>query len=134
MKETPCLLEGDDEAYVIVTILEICGFELSETISIPTREALEKQLEFGSELMTLLDRCEIGYLEYIVLGSFILKTGAALPQDLRERIIQTADWETDKWRWKGSNKKFQEERKDILKDFQYKIRVHKPGQITDIIC
>ena len=132
MKETSCLLEGDDEADVEVTILKICGFEASEPN--PTREALEKQLEFGSELMTLLDRCEIGYLEYIVLGSFILKTGAALPQDLRERIIQTADWETDKWRWKGSNKKFQEERKDILKDFQYKIRVHKPGQITDIIC
>lgn len=120
MKETPCLLEGDDEADVEVTILKICGFESFQPI--PTREALEKQLEFGSELMTLLDRCEIGYLEYIVLGAFILKTGADLPQDLRERIIQTADWETDKWRWKGSNKKFQEERKDILKDFQYKIR------------
>ncbi len=141
-KDTPYILEGDDEADVKIDILEICGYEISEDPYIyldddrpellPTRKMLEKQLKSNSRLMRHLDICEVGYLEYLILGSFILQTGAKLPDDLREKILKTADWKTEEWRWKDSTESFKNERRKVLRDFQNKIQNHKLGKISKI--
>lgn len=142
-KDGPYILEGDDEADIITEILEICGFEFSEDPYVyldndgpdllPTKEMLEKQLEPNSRLMRHLDTCEVGYLEYLILGAFILQTGIKLPEALKEKILKTADWKTEEWRWKDASESFKEERKKVLKDFQEKIRSHRPGIITTVL-
>lgn len=141
-KDTPYILEGDDEADVKIDILEICGYEISEDPYIyldddgpellPTRKMLEKQLKSNSRLMRHLDICEVGYLEYLILGAFILQTGAKLPDDLREKILKTADWKTEEWRWKDATESFKNERRKVLRDFQNKIQNHKPSKISKI--
>lgn len=140
MKETPYILDGDDEADVQIKILEICGFEFPEDPYnngpelFPSRKMLESQLNNpNSKLMKLLNNCKIGYLEYLILGAFILKAGATLPEGIKEKILKTADWETDKGRWDHCSKDFKSERKRILEDFQYKVKNHKPGKITRIL-
>ena len=88
---------------------------------LPTRENLNAQLlDPNSELNNLLSRCEIGYLDFLILGVLILKTGAIIPPELKAKILKTAAWETDEWRWKGLPKLFKEQRKEILKDFRSK--------------
>jgi hypothetical protein len=155
-KDNAAILGGDDESDVLWTLLEICGFDygeyerieeeidkkiiedaensvietLAESLPplLPTRENLNAQLlDPYSELNVLLSRCEIGYLEFLILGVFILKTGAVLPPELKEKILKTAAWETDEWRWK---EEFKEERKKALQYFRSKIENHIDGKIT----
>jgi len=72
-------------------------------------------------------------LVYMVLGALIIKSNANLPEDLREKIIDSADWEFElKNRWRKVNDEFIEKRKKILLDFQDKIRNHKSGKLTEI--
>ncbi len=70
------------------------------------------------------------YIAYLVLGYLILKTGSNLPDDLREKIIDAGDWENDRKEWKmedtDEDREFLDDRKEILLDFQEKIRNHKP--------
>ncbi len=150
------ILGGDDESDVLWTILEICGFDyeayerieeeideeilkgaenevieaLSESLPdlVPTRENLNAQLlDPYSELNILLSRCEIGYLEFLILGVFILKTGAVFPPELKDKVLKTAAWETDEWRWK---EEFKEERKKALQYFRSKIENHIDGKVS----
>lgn len=153
------ILGGDDESDTLWTLLEVCGFDyeeyerieeeidrkvfggaesveieaLAESLPdlVPTRENLNAQLlNPFSGLNNLLSRCEIGYLDFLVLGVFILKTGAVLPPKLKAKILKTAAWETDEWRWKGLPKLFIEERKKVLLHFRSKIENHVDGVIS----
>jgi hypothetical protein len=155
-KDNAAILGGDDESDVLWTLLEICGFDyeeyerieeeidekifkdaensvietLSESLPelVPTREDLNAQLlDPYSELNVLLSRCEIGYLEFLILGVLILRTGAVLPPELREKILKTAAWETDEWRWK---EEFKEKRKKALQYFRSKIENHVNGKVS----
>ena len=155
-KGDAAILGGDDESDVLWNLLEICGFnyeeyerieeEIDEKILedaensviealsdslpelVPTRENLNAQLlDPYSELYALLSRCEIGYLEFLILGVLILKTGAILPPGLKDKILKTAAWETDEWRWK---EEFKEERKKALQYFRSKIENHIDGKVS----
>ena len=155
-KDNVAILGGDDESDVLWTLLEICGFDygeyerieeeidkkiledaensvietLSESLPelVPTRENLNAQLlDPLSDLNDLLSRCEIGYLEFLILGTFILKTGAVLPPELKAKILKTAAWETDEWRWK---EEFKQERKKVLQYFSSKIEKHIDGKVS----
>ena len=153
------ILGGDDESDTLWTLLDICGFDseeyerieeeidkkiiesaedivieaLSESLPdlVPTRENLNAQLlDPNSELNNLLSRCEIGYLDFLILGVLILKTGAVLPPELKAKILKTAAWETEEWRWKGLPLLFKEERKKTLKDFRSRVENHVDGVIS----
>ena len=155
-KDNVAILGGDDESDVLWTLLEICGFDygeyerieeeidkkiledaensvietLSESLPelVPTKENLNAQLlDPLSDLNDLLSRCEIGYLEFLILGTFILKTGAVLPPELKAKILKTAAWETDEWRWK---EEFKQERKKVLQYFSSKIEKHIDGKVS----
>ena len=67
---------------------------------------------------------------YLVLGYFVLLTGSFLPDDLRTKIIDAANWGHEKGLWE---EKFIRERKFYLKDLQNKIRAHKPGVILHLV-
>lgn len=155
-KDDVSILGGDDESDTLWTLLEVCGFdyeayerieeeidekiledagdEVIEALSdslpelVPTREDLNAQLlDPYSELNVLLSRCEIGYLDFLILGVLILKTGAVLPPELKEKILKTAAWETDEWRWK---EEFKKERKRVLQYFRSKIENHIDGKVS----
>ena len=141
-KDDVSILSGDDESDTLWTLLAIIGFE-SEGYEdlvedddfdgdypelVPTREDLNAQLlDPYSKLNVLLSRCKIGYLDFLVLGFFILRTGAILPLELKEKILKTAAWETDEWRWK---EEFKEERKKALQYFRSKIENHIDGKVS----
>jgi len=147
-KDEASILGGDDESDVLWTLLEICGFDtegyleisddedidiLSDDLPplIPTRENLNAQLlDPYSELHVLLSRCKIGYLEFLILGVLILKTGAILPPELKARILETSTWKTEEWRWKKVPEKFRLERKKALQYFRSKVENHIDGQIS----
>ena len=144
-KDDVSILSGDDESDTLWTLLEIIGFDsegyedlieddnfnsLTDDLPelVPTREDLNAQLlDPYSKLNVLLSRCEIGYLDFLVLGFFILRTGAILPPELKEKILKTAAWETDEWRWK---EEFKEERKKALQYFRSKIKNHIDGKVS----
>lgn len=155
-KDDASILGGDDESDTFWTLLEIIGFDSEEYERIeeeidkkilegadnsviemladslpellPIRENLNAQLlDPYSELNVLLSRCEIGYLDFLVLGFFILRTGAILPPELKEKILKTAAWETDEWRWK---EEFKEERKKVLQYFRSKVENHVDGKVS----
>ncbi len=144
-KDDVSILSGDDESDTLWTLLEIIGFDsegyenlieddnfnlLTDDLPelVPTREDLNAQLlDPYSELNVLLSRCEIGYLDFLILGVFILRTGAILPPELKEKILLTAAWETDEWRWK---EEFKEERKKALQYFRSKIEDHIDGKVS----
>ncbi len=73
------------------------------------------------------------YIGYLIFGSLILKTGSKLPEKLREKIFEAADWKNDRKDWRDASEDFLELRKEILIDFQEKIKNHKPGVITDVM-
>ena len=112
-KDDASILGGDDESDALWILLETIGFDsegyddlieddnfnpLTDDLPelVPTREDLNAQLlDPYSKLNVLLSRCEIGYLDFLILGVFILRTGAVLPPELKEKILKTAAWETD---------------------------------------
>ena len=144
-KDDVSILGGDDESDALWILLEIIGFDskgyedlieddnfnsLTDDLPelVPTREDLNAQLlDPYSKLNVLLSRCEIGYLDFLILGVFILRTGAILPPELKEKILKTAAWETDEWRWK---EEFKEERKKVLQYFRSKIENHIDGKVS----
>lgn len=139
------ILDGDDESDTLWTLLEICRFDIKgyEDLSeddnydgdypelVPTLEDLNSQLlDPFSELNNLLSRCEIGDLEFLILGVLILKTGAVLPLELKKKILKTAAWETEEWRWKGTPLLFKEQRKEALRYYRSKIENHMDGKVS----
>jgi hypothetical protein len=147
-KDEASILGGDDESDVLWKLLKICGFDVESYNDLvennnfnpvyddfppllPTRKDLNTQLlEPYSQLNVLLNQCKIGYLEFLILGTLILKTGAILSRELKTKILETAEWETDEWRWRELSEKFRIERKKNLKDFLIKIENHIDGQVS----
>lgn len=147
-KDEASILGGDDESDVLWNLLRICEFNVVDYNSIiedadfnpvtddfppllPTREDLSAQLlEPYSKLNVLLSQCRIGYLEFLILGTLILKTGAVLPSGLKEKILKTAAWETDEWRWEEVPEEVKMERKKNLQDFRSKIENYVDGHIS----
>ena len=88
-----------------------------------------------NELLDLVNKVN-HYVAYLILGVLILKTGTNLTEDLREKLIKAAAWENNRKDWKlkdtDEDREFLDLRKEILLDFQEKIRNHKPGVITDV--
>lgn len=147
-KDEASILGGDDESDVLWALLEICGFDTEKYMDliedddhnpmidelpslVPIKEKLDDQLLSPySSLNVLLNQCRIGYLEFLILGAFILKTGAVLPQELKAKILKTAEWKTDKWRWEKVPEKFRMERKKNLQEFHSKIESYVDGHIS----
>ncbi len=99
-----------------------------------TRELLELHLdEIIQEIFKYIknykyiDSVLIGFQ---ILGIFILKTGARLPDIVRNAILFSTVWEYDKSR--GWGELFVEDRKENLKKFREAILNHKQGQITKV--
>ena len=134
-KDTPFITEGDGKADVEISLIEAYGIKYEDYVednSILTKEIFEAHL---NELLDLVNKVN-HYVAYLILGVLILKTGTNLTEDLREKLIKAAAWENNRKDWKledtDEDREFLDLRKEILLDFQEKIRNHKPGVITDI--
>ena len=131
-KDTPFIMEGDDEADIEISLIKTCGInygDYAKDESLLTREIFEDHFD-----IILKEVREMGhYIGYLIMGCLILKTGSKLPDDLRKKLIDSADWKLDRKDWRGADEEFLELRKEILLDFQDKIRNHKPGIKTKIL-
>ena len=91
------IMEGDDEWDIEYDIVKACGLDFDEYLenyeTTLTREIFEKNLD------KILDSFEPNtYLEYLILGYFILKTGAEVPKSLINKIAEVSDPEKDPYR------------------------------------
>lgn len=142
MKETPLITEGDDEANAEGNIFELFGLDYNDNLNeslenyrdILTKEIINNRLDEVLKILKLdtpdldIDFYVARYLQ--ILGVFILRTGAYLPDDLRQKIAKAANPEYDGYKF--HNKEFQEDRNEILEDFRQKILNYKSGQIIRI--
>ena len=132
----------DHEFAVYAEIIETCGLnfddEYIEDESLLTPELLESH--YG-DIFHLIRSKNLLYedlpysdrLVYMVLGALIILTKAHLPEDFRDRIIDSADWEFElKNRWRKVNDEFIENRKKVLTYFQEILKNHEAGKITDV--
>jgi hypothetical protein len=130
-KDTPFITEGDGEADVEISLIEACGLEYekyAKNDSILTRSILESNFNELVEIVKSMNH----HVAYLILGTLILKTGSKLPDDLKKKLLEAADWENERKLWKYASKGFLELRKEVLIDFQEKVKNHKAGIITDI--
>ena len=128
-KDTPLIMEGDGEADIQIDMIQICGIEYedyAENESILTKEIFEKH--FYQILRLYSD-----YPSLLIFGALILRTGSFLPDKVRKKIIEAADWKNERERWKYANAEFIKFRKEILIDFRQKIINHKRGEITKVL-
>lgn len=129
-KDTPWITEGDGEADIQIDLIEVCGIEYedyAENESILTKEIFEKHF---SQILKLINS---DYLSLLIFGALILRTGSFLPDKVRKKIIEAADWKNEKERWKYADAEFIKSRKETLIDFRQKIINHKRGEITKVL-
>ena len=119
------IMEGDDESDIASFFADVCGVDSEFDI---TRELWEEKLD---QLVDLVKERSVRNTVYLIFGYFTLKLGATLPAHLRPKILEAANRENDRYDW------FEEEyaklREFYLKDFQQKVRNHKPGIVTHLI-
>jgi hypothetical protein len=119
-----------DEKWIIV---EMCGVDVYKYIedeSILTREDIENHFD---EIVKHLESKKYSYhVKHQVLGYLILKTGAILPETLRNDMIQCALWDCEEEEFWSQNPRWIEPRKYFLKDFRIKIRNHVPGEKKEL--
>jgi hypothetical protein len=131
-KDTPFIMEGDGEVDIQISLVKACGLDYikyAKNNSLLTREILEMHFD---ELLEIVERMN-HHVAYLILGVLILKTGSKMPDLLREKLIESADWRRERELWKYADEEFLKERKEILLDFQEKIKNHKSGVTTDIL-
>ena len=130
-KDTPDIMEGDGEADIITSIIELLGLDFWDYMndkSILSREYLEQNID--KVLKVAKDPSKSpGY--YQILGYYILKTGASISDDLRNKIAEVSQWKYEETIY--PSKEIEEERKIILKDLRDKIINHIPGRITELL-
>ena len=129
-KDTPWITEGDGEADIQIDLVEVCGIgyeAFAEDESILTKEIFEKHFP---QILRLINS---DYLSLLIFGALILRTGSFLPDKVRKKIMEAADWKNEKERWKYADAEFIKSRKEILIDFRQKISNHKRGQITKVL-
>lgn len=133
-KDTPYITEGDGEADIESSLIRACGInneDYAEDESILTREVLESHL---NELLRIVHKIN-DHVAYLILGVLILNTGSEMPEDFRDILNESADCKIDREKYIGKiteDEEFFELRKNILIDFQEKVRNYKPGQIIDV--
>jgi len=133
MIDDPSIFCGDDSADVEMEIVEICNIDLDDYFSDERVLTREKFHEHFGEILDFVEGRSPDFPEYNniawhVLGAFILKLGASLPGDVKDRIIESTNWEIDrKIQWPDN---WTEQRRFYLKDLREKILKHKTGVST----
>ncbi|MHA1491809.1 MAG: hypothetical protein ACTSRI_19420, partial [Promethearchaeota archaeon] len=130
-KATPEIMEGDLASDLSSFILEACGLGPHDIYGIDiygvlTREIFEKNFDKVVKEVNYYSNNEA----FLVLGYFVLLTGANITEKLRQKIYTSAYWINEYGTWPDE---CIDERKFYLKDFQEKIKNHRPGQITRLI-
>ncbi len=130
-KSTPYIMEGDGEADIEYDIIQLLGLDWYSYLNDETilnRQFLELNME--KVLNEVKDPSEDpGY--FLIIGYFILKTGAAVSNALKNKVAESTKWEYEETIY--PSKEMEEERKVILKDLRDKILDHRPGRITRLI-
>lgn len=115
-------------------MLEIFAIEAEDYFddeAVLTRRHVER---YTNDVVQIVDSLEkrgssasaIAYLQ--IFGSFVLKTGATLSEELKQRIAKASTPETNEYRF--DDEEMNVERRLMLKDLHDKILKHQPGQIT----
>ncbi|MHA1105053.1 MAG: leucine-rich repeat domain-containing protein [Promethearchaeota archaeon] len=124
---------GDDSADVEMEIVETCNIDLDDYFQdkrVLTREKFHQNFK---EILDFIEGWSPSFPEYnniawYVLGAFILKLGASLPGEVKERIVASTNWRIDRTiQWPEN---WIEQRKFYLKDLREKIINHKTGVRT----
>lgn len=126
----PSIMGGDYQVDVESEILSICKVSYDDYFDNDRRVSasiLERNLEF---IITHI-RNHVSHLAYHVLGFFIIRSGAKVPESLKEEIASFAKWTIDKKVDWGDE--WIEPRKFYLKDFRSKLRSHKAGAINYLV-
>ncbi|MHA1376627.1 MAG: leucine-rich repeat domain-containing protein [Promethearchaeota archaeon] len=133
MIDDPSIFCGDDSADVEMEIVQICDIDLDDYFSDERVLTREKFHEHIDEILGFIEGWAPDFPEYNniawhVLGAFILKLGASLPGDVKDRIITSTNWEVDKKiQWPDN---WIKQRKFYLEDLREKIKNHKTGVST----
>ena len=130
-KDTPYIMEGDGESDIEYHIIELLGLDWWDFINDKkylSREYLESNIE--KVLNVAVDpSVNSGY--FLILGYYILKTGAKISEDLRNKIAEATKWKYEETIF--PTKEMEEKRKIVLKDLRDKILDHEPGNIVRLI-
>lgn len=130
-KNTPYIMEGDGEWDIEYHIIELLGLDYYSYLNDETilnREVLELNME---KILTVVNNPSKNSGYFQILGYFILKTGATISDELKNKIAEATKWEYEETIY--PNKEMEEERKTVLKDLRDKILDHRPGRITRLI-
>lgn len=131
-----CVMGGDtplDLQGVLCDAMSI-DFDYESGRHLFTREQIETKL---AGLVTLIETPKKWWSHnkdtaYQVLGHMILETGAAIPEDLRARIIRAAREDSD-WRDSpGDDGNYDPERRVSMEAFAAAIKAHVAGTPTHI--
>ena len=127
---------GDDCADLEMHIAEICGIEISKYLQDTRLLTRDKFQNHFDEVLELAESWapsvpEYNNIAWQVIGAFILKLGAKLPEDIRDRIIESTNWETDqRINWPEN---WILQRVFYLNDLKEKIKKHKYGEKTHLL-
>jgi len=128
---------GLDHEWAIYTkIIEICGLNMDAYIEDESQLTKELLEEHYDGILKDIPQNNLNYehhLQYMVLGALILKIRAELSDDLRDKIIKSADWEFElKKRWRSVDDEFLERRKKTLINFKERLKEYEIGKKIDV--
>lgn len=124
-------MEGDGGHDILSHIIELLGLNWWDFINDETvlsREQLELNIE---EVLDVANDPSENPGYFLILGYYILKTGAEISDELKNKIAEATKWEYEETIY--PNKKMEEERKVVLKDLRDKILDHELGKIVSLI-
>jgi len=134
--DNPSIFCGDDTADLEMQIVKTCNLDLKdyyEDNRVLTRDIFHHHFD---EILDLVEgwvpeHPEYNNIAFQVLGAFILRIGAKLPNELKRKIIESTNWETDKKiNWSHNWIRL---RQFYLKDLRVKIKDYKYGNITYLV-
>jgi len=126
----PSIMGGDYQVDVESEILSICSVSYDDYFNNDRRldaAILEKNLD----LIVSHIKNHVSHLAYQVLGFFIVKSGAKVPESLKDEILSSAEWTIDKKVDWGDE--WIKARKVYLEDLRNKLRSHKAGVLGYLI-
>ncbi len=129
-KLTAEILEGDEESDLASFFIKACGLNYRDFLDddrILTKDIFEKNFK---NIMQVVERRSSRRKTYLILGYFILLTGARLPNDLKVKIIDAANWEHEEGLWEEM---LIQERRFYLSNLKEKIQTHRVGQSTRLV-
>ncbi|GAG62339.1 unnamed protein product [marine sediment metagenome] len=134
--DNPTIKCGDDTVDLEVHFIDICNVNLYDYLEDNKKLTRDKFQKHFVEILDLVeswapDFPEYNNVAYQLLGLFVLKLGAKLPDDVRERIIEATDWRIDKKiRWSPY---WIRQRQFYLYDLREKIKNHMYGKISHLV-